>query len=60
MAGLIHTSGSAAHEVNPKCLMHSLRWLQKSFPADFPPYRALLLSARLPIFSSPNSAPHTM
>eukprot|EP00957_Ditylum_brightwellii_P131834 10053007-Ditylum_brightwellii.AAC.1 len=60
MAGLIHTSGSAGNEVNPKCLMQSLRWLQKSFPADFPPYRAVLMSARFPTFSRPNSAPHTM
>eukprot|EP00957_Ditylum_brightwellii_P055748 4224233-Ditylum_brightwellii.AAC.1 len=60
MAGLIHTSGSAGYEVNPKCLMHFLRWLKKSFPAGFPPYRALLKSACLPTFSRPNSAPHTM
>eukprot|EP00957_Ditylum_brightwellii_P196616 14980273-Ditylum_brightwellii.AAC.1 len=60
MAGLIHTSRSAGHEVDPKCLMHSLRWLWKSFPADCPPYRALLLSAHFPTFSRPNSTPHTM
>eukprot|EP00957_Ditylum_brightwellii_P031378 2378463-Ditylum_brightwellii.AAC.1 len=60
MAGLIHTSGCARHEVNPKCHMHSLRWLWKSFPANFPPYRALLMSACYPTFSRPNSAPHTM
>eukprot|EP00957_Ditylum_brightwellii_P081381 6190248-Ditylum_brightwellii.AAC.1 len=60
MAGLIHTSGSAGHDVNPKCLIHSLRWLRKSFPADFPQFRALLMSDHLPTFSSPNSAPHTM
>ena len=60
VADLLHTSGSAWHEVNPRWSMQSRKWCQKSLTATFPPYKARVIRATLPTFSKPNSAPQTI